>query len=172
MDPGAGFFLLQRDPAQMDAGGDRDLLELVRSARRVIIEAEGAEHAVVARFDRARPARAQADRQRQRFVVGPQRVGLYIDDGNRLAAIGCGPARADAGTDRDAVEGGGIGRRQARRCERMQPSVRVHRHDGADRSGTERLDATTQEVHDLREVLAGGGRLEDFMLDVSQPIPC
>ena len=52
----------------------------------------------------------------------------------------------------------------------MQPPLPVDAENGADDSGVQLLDASAQQIDDLSEGLAGRGRLQDFVLYVSQSI--
>jgi hypothetical protein len=47
----------------------------------------------------------------------------------------------------------------------------IDAQDGTDDSGVQLLDTSAQQIYHLPEELTGRGRLQDFMLNVSQSIP-
>ena len=96
------FVVLDGDRKQMHAGIDDRALEFGRAALGAIVEAEGRRDTAIARLDRARPARHEADRQDQVFIRSPQRIGRHVIDFDRLAQIGRSAAGADIRPDRKA----------------------------------------------------------------------
>jgi hypothetical protein len=167
---GIHLLMLDRDGAQMHAGLDDPALEGRRAARLAIIEGEAADDAAVARRDRARPARAQAQRQHELAIAFPVRVAGDVGHLDRTLAIDRRAARADARPDRRAIDRVAIGAGQAGRCERPQPELIVDSDDRADHSWRQRLDPLAERRHDRRQFLAARDRFQGGVLQGLQTL--
>lgn len=155
---------LDRDGAQMKAVAHDCLVNRGRTAWLAIVEGECPDRPSACVENRGRPAGAVTERQHQMAIAGPARVAGDIGDDNRLAQIGGRAARADVGADRDTVQHGRIGGRQAGRGEWVQPPFPVDQKDRA--CGVRRflLHLQTQPCHGRIETLAGGDHLQDDVL--------
>src|SRR3546814_6386277 len=80
-----------------------------------MVEGKGSEHLTGLRQNRSRPASVQAESGDEVAIVGPERVGLDVDDIHRLAAPGGGAAGDRIRANRGAVDRLCIGGRPARR---------------------------------------------------------
>ena len=98
------------------------------TARLAVVQRERAEHAAVVADDRRRPARAQAVRQRELAVLGPQRIGR--DVGRRT------PARGGTPRCRTSPPSGRSRGRRARGCTRRAAPAPIAMAGSACRSSS------------------------------------
>ncbi len=112
-----------RDGVLMDREADaaanvaqHRLLFETRAAPGAMVDGERAEHPALVVLERDRPARAQADRQREMPEVRPQRIRLDVLDHDHPPQKHRRAARADLRADDGAVERSGVRLRQRGRA--------------------------------------------------------
>jgi AraC-like DNA-binding protein len=105
-----------------------------RTPRLVMVDGERAEHGARVVEKRHRPARAQAERQRERTIVGPERIGFDVLDGDHPAFVHRRAARTDGRPDRQAFDRGAVlFRQRRRRADVHVDAIRIEQQDRAGR---------------------------------------
>src|SRR5262249_61841622 len=102
-----------RDTGETGEPLDHLLLRRRGAAWLASVDGEGGQHASVGGAHGGRPARAQAEGQREMSIVGPQRIVAEVGNDHGLIAIGGRAARTGRGTDAGAADRLDIGGGQA-----------------------------------------------------------
>ena len=113
--------MVDRGSGEVRGGLDEPELLAAGPARRVAVHRERAEHLLLRRQDRRRPAGAQPTRHGRVAQDVPLRVAADVGDDDRPSDLHHGAARADARADWLAVETSGVVLGKARR--RAQPHM-------------------------------------------------
>ncbi|MEQ9073984.1 MAG: hypothetical protein RLP09_09020 [Sandaracinaceae bacterium] len=137
-----------------------------RGARLVVVDGERPEHAAVRGPDGRGPARAEAVREREVREVDPERVGRDVLDQHLAVVVRGGPAGADRGPDRHAVNGLVVGAREAgRRAVSQRPRLAVEeQHRAPEPPQGVTLDGADQAVQGRRELRPARDLLERHAL--------
>jgi hypothetical protein len=157
--------MLDRRSSELRGGLDQTELLAAGTARHAAVHRERAEHLLLRRQDRCRPAGPNADRYRRVAHDVPSRVSEDVRDDDGPADLHHGSARPDARADRLAVEACGVFLGKARR--------RAHSHMSAVRIEQQRrtrhplallLDDVYEASQHLSKRCTGRDHLEHLML--------
>jgi hypothetical protein len=142
-----------------------------RSARCAVIDRERAQHRAGIVFKWHRPARSQAERQREVPKIGPQRIGFDIFDSDHAPLVHRGAAGSDPWADRDAVDRGTEVRRQRWRAAHARAyAVRVEQQDRTGRTiAQQRFRAAAYFIEQFRQRGVAGNQPQHRTLRRQHP---
>ena len=169
-DLGPCVVALDGHDAEVKTGFNQMQMPRARPAPLGKIEGKGSRHTSVAHHHGIGPARLVAERQDQRLVVGPERVGFDILDHHRLAAPGGRAATAGSRPDLLAVDGPCHPLGHTGRGQRAQPLVLVDAQDRDHGSRGQRLDLAAHAIHEIGERDVAAERIEQVMLEHLQTL--